>query len=255
MTRPTGVAAAVLLAACIALQFANAASAQTQPANGKSRPVQAYDASQQGAKPSGKSEEAPPIGGDDAGTPRWEPVLIITSVEVMRSAHGRPLDIVRVRGMTSTVGWENPQLVPLTRGIPKDGILDLLFVAAAPGEAMEPTGFSSVDAIFAVEPENPYKGVRVHGATNGVTLKTLPGYIEAKGGGDDCSKCVGKFFVAKGAAIPAGKSAGDVVKETDLPPNVRVIKASDGIGKMETDPNRLTLLLDDDGNIEIAVWD
>ncbi len=55
--------------------------------------------------------------------------------------------------------------------------------------------------------------------------------------------------------MPAGRTAADVVNEVDLPPTLRVIRSSDGIGKLETDPNRLTLLLDEEGRIEIAVWD
>ena len=180
---------------------------------------------------------------------------MVTSVEVLRSSRGHALDIVRVHGLTGTEGWESAQLVPLSKGPPVDGVLDLLFVALAPTEAMVPTGFASVDAIFAIEPDHPYKGVRVHGATNRVTLKGLPGYVEVPVTRVDCAQCVGKYFVAKGASMPAGKSAAEVVKEADLPPTLRVIKASDGLGKLETDPNRLTLLLDEDGKIAIAVWD
>jgi hypothetical protein len=171
------------------------------------------------------------------------------------TAPSQPSPIVRVRGLTSTDGWDNPQLVPLTKGTPPDGVLDLMLVAQAPSSAMEPTGFSPVDAVFVVEPEHPYKGIRVHCATNRVALKALPGYAEVTPIRNDCAKCVGKYFAAKGAAAPAGRAAADVVNEVDLPPTLRVIKASDGIGKLETDPNRLTLLLDDDGRIEIAVWD
>ena len=70
-----------------------------------------------------------------------------------------------------------------------------------------------------------------------------------------CSKCVGKVFVAKGAPIPSGKSAADVVKEEQLPPVSRVIKHSDGIPSAESNPNRLTLVLSRDGTIASAIWD
>src|SRR5271170_3929516 len=46
------------------------------------------------------------------------PVLHITSVEVIRSTHMPVLDVVRVRGLTSTSGWEEAELIPLTRGVP-----------------------------------------------------------------------------------------------------------------------------------------
>ena len=36
---------------------------------------------------------------------------------------------------------------------------------------------------------------------------------------------------------------------------LRVVKASDGIQKLDADPNRLTLVLGEDGRIVLAVWD
>jgi hypothetical protein len=83
----------------------------------------------------------------------------------------------------------------------------------------------------------------------------LPGYAEGQGGGEDCSKCVGKIFVAKGAPMPAGKSAADVVKEEQLPSVSRVIKHSDGIASADSNPNRLTLVVSRDGTIATAIWD
>lgn len=183
------------------------------------------------------------------------PVLRVLSVEVIRSTHGTQLDIVRVRGLASTEGWEEAELVPLTRGTPKDGMLELIFVARTPAEAMEATGFEPVEAIFPIEGNHPFKGVNVHGAVESVTLTQLPGYAEGKGAGEDCSKCVGKVFVAKGAAMPSGKSAAEVVKEEQLPPLSRVIKHSDGIPSAESNPNRLTLVLGRDGTITSAIWD
>jgi hypothetical protein len=183
------------------------------------------------------------------------PVLRIISVEVMRSTHGTPLDIIRVRGLASSPGWEEAELVPLTRGTPKDGMLELVFVARAPSGAMEATGFEPIEAIFPIESSHPYKGVNVHSASESVTLSQLPGYAEGKGGGEDCSKCVGKVFVAKGASVPSGKSAGDVVKEEQLPTVTRVIKHSDGIASADSNPNRLTIVLSKDGTIVSAIWD
>lgn len=183
------------------------------------------------------------------------PVLRIISVEVLRSSHGPTLDIIRVRGLASTPGWEEAELIPLTRGTPKDGMLELVFVARAPAEAMEATGFEPVEAIFPIEASHPYKGINVHSASESLSLTQLPGYVEGKGGGEDCSKCVGKTFVAKGAAMPAGKSAADVVKEEQLPPVSRIIRHSDGIPNADSNPNRLTIVVSRDGTIATAIWD
>jgi hypothetical protein len=68
-------------------------------------------------------------------------------------------------------------------------------------------------------------------------------------------KCVGKYFVAKGKAAPAGKDDASVVKEEQLPATLRVIKLSEGIAKQDSDPNRLTLVIGDDCRSVTAVWD
>jgi hypothetical protein len=34
-----------------------------------------------------------------------------------------------------------------------------------------------------------------------------------------------------------------------------VIRASEGLAKLDTDPNRLTLVVGDDGRIVLAVWE
>jgi len=39
------------------------------------------------------------------------------------------------------------------------------------------------------------------------------------------------------------RARSDIVKEEDLGPNVRVVKASDGLGKRDMDPDRLTLVV------------
>lgn len=194
-----------------------------------------------------------PSGGE--GPEIRAPVLRIASVEVIRSAHGPTLDIIRVRGYASSGGWEDAELVPLTRGTPTDGILELMLVARAPIEAMEATGFETIEAIFPLESSHPFKGVNVHSASDSVSLTQLPGYAEGKPAGEDCSKCVGKVFVAKGAAAPAGKSSAEMVKEEQLPATSRVIKHSDGIPTADSNPNRLTLVLNREGKITTAIWD
>jgi hypothetical protein len=183
------------------------------------------------------------------------PVLHIKSVEIIRSAHAPVIDIIRVRGVVSTVGWEEAELIPLSRGIPADGILEMIMVARAPSEAADAKGFEEVEAIFPLESNHPFKGVNVHSASESVSVSQLPGYAEGKSSAEDCGKCVGKTFVAKGAGAPAGKSASDLVREEQLPTATRIIRPSGGIPSADSNPNRLTLILNKDGKITAAVWD
>ena len=183
------------------------------------------------------------------------PVLQITSVEVIRSSHAPALDIVRVRGLASTPGWEEAELVPLTRGVPTDGILELMFVARAPAQASEAKGFEVVEAIFPLESNHPFKGVNVRGAANSLAVKQMPGFAENRNSSDDCSHCVGKVLISKGAAAPAGKSAADLVREEQLPAGSRIIRHTEGIATADSNPNRLTLIVNSDGQIKSAVWD
>jgi hypothetical protein len=240
-------AANVLFAACLLSCMCGGAFAQTNAASsGTNQPPAGAQAGQQ-------PSDAPPEAPNEED--RQTPVLQVTSVEVMRSTHGPALDVIRARGLTSTDGWEEGELVPLTSTPSSDGILDLIFVARAPADAMEATGFAEIEAIFPLEPGHPYKGVRVTGASGPVTLKTLPGYAEAAFVQEDCNKCIGKIFVPKGGTPPAGQDEASIVKEEHLPKTLRIMKLSDGIAKQDSDPNRLTLVIDDDGKIVTAVWD
>jgi hypothetical protein len=192
------------------------------------------------------SEAAPPPG--ESVSPQQEeqpgqstaPVLWVSSVEDLRSSRGPELDVIRVRGLSSNEGWEGAELIPLTKGTPPDGILDLAFVAQAPTNSTSPSKFPTVEAVFVVEPGHPYKGVRVHGATNRVTLRSMPGYAESPAPPKDCENCTGKHFVGKGEAAPAGIKPSDTVREEDLPKTVRVLRSGEGLGKFDSDPNRLT---------------
>jgi hypothetical protein len=183
------------------------------------------------------------------------PVLHITTVEVIRSSHAPALDIVRVRGLASTPGWEEAELVPLTRGVPADGVLELMFVAKAPAEASDAKGFEAVEAIFPLETNHPFKGVNVRSASESLAVLQLPGYSENKGFVEDCSQCVGKYFLARGAAAPAGKPASELVREDQLPVGTRIVRHSEGIASADSNPNRLTLIVAKDGRIKSAVWD
>lgn len=205
------------------------------------------------APPPGVSDTSGPQQGDSAG-PQQIPVLAITNIEVVRTTQSPATDEVRVRGVTGTKGWSNGELIPITHGTPSDGILDLVLVAA-PSEGNEANGFGQIEAALPVHPGHPYKGVRVRGASNAVTVKAMPGSAQAKAPADDCSKCIGKVFVAKGATPPAGVAAADIVKQDDLPGNLRIVRPTDGIGDTQSNPNRLTLVIGEDGKIVDAAWD
>lgn len=227
----TFIAAKLLLTSCLL--------AQSTPQNTQSAAPTAAD-----QQPNFSSYEEPSS---------TAPVFWVSSVEVMRSTHGPQLDVIRVRGLASTEGWESAQLVPLTRGIPADGILDLALVAEAPQDVFAPTAYPAMEAIFTIEPGHPFKGVRVHGASNRVTLNTLPGYAVSATTPKDCVDCQGKIFVAKGQAVPTDAKAG-FVREEDLPRNLRIIREGDGLGSFESNPNRMTILLNEQGQIITALW-
>jgi hypothetical protein len=113
----------------------------------------------------------------------------------------------------------------------------------------------AVEAILPIAHGHPYKGIRVRSGYNAVSLKTLPGFAEVAPPKEDCAKCLGKYFQARGAAAPAGQAAGTVVKEEDLPYPLRIIRPADGIPSYEYEPNRLTLVLSEAGQIVDAAWD
>jgi hypothetical protein len=225
----------------VALMLTGIGAAQTTPsvANGPQPNVPT-------AQPPSSAQEGPA---------HTAPVFWVSSVEVFHSAHSPQLDIVRVRGLASTEGWESGELIPLTKGIPADGILDLAFVAVAPEDNTTPTAYPNIEAVFAIEPGHPFKGVRVHGAANRVALANFPGYSEADGQPRDCASCVGKYLLRKGGAVPANHTQDSIVREEELPKNLRVIRDSDGIGSLDSDPNRMTLLLNEKGEIVAALWD
>jgi hypothetical protein len=235
---------AVLLTAALILTGIGNAQSTSPRATSAPKPQEAASAPQQAPTPTPDQDEAP----------NTAPVFWITSVEVLRSTHGPQLDVVRVRGLVTTEGWESVQLVPITKGTPADGILDLALIAEAPAENSTPTSYPEVEAVFTIEPGHPFKGVRVHGATNRVVLKALPGYAESAAPPKDCVNCAGKLFVPRGQTAPANRSQDTIVREEDLPSKLRVIRESDGIGSLDSDPNRITLLLDEKSEIIVAMW-
>jgi hypothetical protein len=235
-------AASLLSAAAYSQQKAPSAGGAAQPGG-----QQTYGGS--GPGPGGPPPE------QESGAPQASPVILVTSVEVLRSDRAGGLDIVRARGLVTSQGWSTTHLVPISQGQPIDGVLDLVFQATAPGGAAQLGPFMPVEAILPVEAGHPYKGVRVRGGNNAVTLKTLPGYAETPPPKEDCAKCLGKYFVAKGANPAAGVPADNIVHEADLPYTLRIVKPTDGIPSYAFDPNRLTLVLTEDGRIADAAWD
>jgi hypothetical protein len=238
------------LASVIAAGLLGSAQAQQQPpAAGGPPPGQ-----QQGQQ---QDKGSAPYPGQPAGTVGGPPapVVFVTSVEVLRSDRAGGLDVVRVRGVVTGSSWSQPHLIPITQGQPRDGMLDLIFQASAPAGAAGLGPFMTVEAILPVETGHPYKGVRVRGGNNAISLKTIPGYAETPAPKEDCSKCIGKFFVAKGGNPPAGATAENTVREADLPYTLRIIKPTDGIPSYTLEPNRLTLLLSEDGRIVDGAWD
>lgn len=230
-----------------------------------SAPLLAQHQSQPGRQPPAGQQAAPgqpPQQGqqdqqgpqDSAEGPPW-PVAFVTSVEVLRSTRAGGMDVIRARGLVTSDGWGEPHLLPITRGEALDGVLDLILQAHSPSGAAPLGPFMVIEAILPVESNSPYKGVRVRSGSNAVTLKTLPGYAETPDPKDDCAKCIGKYFVAKGGNPPAGVAADNVVREADLPWPLRVIKPTDGIPNYSFDPNRLTLVLSEDGRIIDGAWD
>jgi hypothetical protein len=200
----------------------------------------------------GWGPEEEPAPAPESTAPTDLPVLYVTSVEVLRTSAEPEVDIVRVTGLAASEGWSAPQLVPTYAGKPFDGILDLELIATPPDQSQNAGGFVPVSAIVELEQSNPFKGVRVRGAENAVAVKQIPGTSQATLSVNGCGDCVGKKFIPEGGTAPPQQGG---VRQQDLPKLLRVIKASDGVGDTEQDPNRLTLILDDDNTILEAFWE
>ena len=221
------------------LLIGHGALAQGTPAQGPASPAPAPQARPADPEPTGAQL----------------PVLAVTAVEVVRSARAPALDVVIAHGVTGTGGWGGAALVPLTQGDAPDGVLDFVLVARAPGGPVTPTGLAPIQAVMPIAADHPFRAVRVRGATNAVTAAKIPGMAEAKPPHEVCGPCVGKLFLRKGAAAPAGTPAGTIVREEELPPKARVVGPADGIADVRSDPNRLTLVIGEDGRIVDAAWD
>lgn len=180
------------------------------------------------------------------------PVLYVTSVEVLQTAAEPKLDIVRVTGLAASQGWTEPDLMPTYAGKPSDGILDLEFIATTPVESQKAGGFVPIDTIFAFRADPQLKGVNVRASGNAIEVKQIPGRNQVTIDVNDCKDCVGKKFVEGGQA--QAEQTG-VVRQQDFPKVLRLIRRSSGIGGTEQNPNRLTLILDDNKTIIDAFWE
>jgi len=194
-------------------------------------------------------EAAAPPGAEQ---PTDLPVLYVTGVEVLRTATEPQIDIVRVTGLVASKGWSFPQLVPTSAGKPVDDILDLQLIAVTPDQSQEAEGFVPVSAVLELEPGDPYKGVRVHGSENAIEVKQIPGHTVRTVDVHDCHDCVGKKFVAAGQAQPGQQG---IVRQEDLPRELRLVAPSGGIRGTMLNPNRLSLILGDDNTIVDAFWE
>jgi hypothetical protein len=244
-------AIASLLAAASPLAWSSSANAQ-QPAAGGA-PAATKAAAPAPRAPAANDAQDAPATAEDQGRP-W-PVILVTSVEVLRSSRDGGMDVVRARGLVTSSAWSSPHLLPINSGVGLDGVLELIFQATPPTSPSPLEAFMPIEAMLPIAEGHPYKAIRVRSGTNAITLKTLPGYAEIKTPENDCSKCLGKYFLAKGATAPAGVPAGDIVREADLPWTLRIIRPTDGIADYIADPNRLTLILSEDGRIADAGWD
>lgn len=250
MNRSLIFAIAGLSAAVWSIGAPENASAQTAPSPPTAaKPAVPGAASAPNAAPDSAAAAEAPTNGPPM------PVMLVTSIEVLRSDRAGGLDIVRARGLVSSSGWDEPHLLPINHGEPVDGMLNLIFQANSPTGIVPLGPFMVVEALLPIENGHPYKGIIVRSGTNAIALKTLPGYAEVAPPKEDCSKCLGKYFQAKGTAAPAGVAAADIVREEDLHYPLRIIRPADGIPNYVMDPNRLTLVLSEDGRIADAAWD
>jgi hypothetical protein len=200
----------------------------------------------------GWGPEEEPLPAPETAAQEDLPVLYVTSVEILHASAGPGQDIVRVTGLASSEGWSAPLLVPTYSGKPFDNILDLELIATPPEQSEDATGFVQVSAILALDQGHPFSGVRVRGSVNAITVRQIPGSAQAKVSINDCANCMGKKFAPAGSTPLTQQNA---VRQEDLPEPLRVVKTSDGIRGMEHDPNRLTLIVDDDNTILEAFWE
>ncbi len=127
-----------------------------------------------------------------------------------------------------------------------------MFIARAPAEASDAKGFEVVEAIFPLETEHPFKGVNVHSASESLAVLQLRDTLKTMAASEDCSKCVGKLLVAKGTPYPQANRLRSSSARKTLPAGTRIVRHSEGIPRAESNPNRLTLIVNKEGRDQIG---
>jgi hypothetical protein len=215
-------------------------------------PALAQGASPAGGAGGGAGAEQGAAGPAGATRALEMPVLYVTGIEVLRSAMDPKVDLIRVTGLASSVGWSSPQLVPFFYGKPADSVLDLQFIATSPEQSQKADGFVPISAMFTLEAGHAYKGVRVRASANAIEAKQIPGTAQEAIKAIDCKECIGKKFAEKGKAA-AGTA--NVVREEDLPRGFRTIVPTHGVAGIVHNPNRINLILDENHTIVMVFWE
>jgi len=232
--------------AVMAVMFCGLAAAQSNPPK-----ANVGEPSPQYAAPGSETPVIPAMGPETAAESKM-PLLYVTSVEVLRTSTDPRLEIVRVTGLASSQGWSDPELVPTFAGKPLDDVLDLQFIATSPLQSQAADGFVPIGAVFTLDEQHPFRGVRVRASENTIEVKPIPGLKQADITVDSCKDCIGKKFAERGQA--AAGQAG-IARQEDLPKVLRWINPSRGIRGITHNPNRLNLILGDDNTIVQAYWE
>jgi len=232
--------------AVMAVMFCGLAAAQSNPPK-----ANVGEPSPQYAAPGSETPVIPAMGPETAAESKM-PLLYVTSVEVLRTSTDPRLEIVRVTGLASSQGWSDPELVPTFAGKPLDDVLDLQFIATSPLQSQAADGFVPIGAVFTLDEQHPFRGVRVRASENTIEVKPIPGLKQADITVDSCKDCIGKKFAERGQA--AAGQAG-IARQEDLPKVLRWINPSRGVRGITHNPNRLNLILGDDNTIVQAYWE
>jgi hypothetical protein len=237
----------VAAAAVVALGLSTGAFAQAQQQQG-GQP--GGDQGALGYQPQGADQNA--AGPSGATRQLQVPVLYVTGIEVMQGTLDPKEIIVRVTGLTSSAGWNGPELIPFYYGKPTDDVLDLQFIANSPEQSQKADGFVPVTATFELDPETTFKGVRVRAYANALELKGMTGSVKFDGKvANDCKECIGKKFVDK----DKGQAGPGIVYGGDLTPDYRPIGPTHGVKGQVHNPNRINLILDSADKITMAFWE
>lgn len=245
MTKRAVFLSATLLAGLFQMGALGAALAQSNDAAGANQAAGGGANQAAGGGAGGGGGGGGEQGGETAT--QQSPVAYITSIEVVHLSRAPAVDMVRVMGMVPTINWGAGTLVPLVRGVPSDGVLDLELVSTGPQGTQLPSAFYPVDAWLPLQQGHPYKAIRVRGAFNALTLHEMPGFTEAKLPVGDLTKIIGMKLIAKGGS-------GEGIKVEDLPPGTKIIGPNDGINDQTRDPNRLTIYVGEDGKVLDAYY-